>query len=108
MDLSVLLKHRSGAVAVAGVVAVAACGCGGAAASQSQGASQATSQTRSAWADKANAICRSALPDGSHELVDHLDAAHIEQHGMAIVAAGSRLDALGGPRQARAPGRTPA
>ena len=83
-------------------MAAGACDCGTSTGSQSGQSSQATPQTKAVWADRANSICRAALPDSSHELVNHLDAAHIRQHGMAIVAAGSRLDALGAPSGANA------
>ena len=103
MDLSVVSKSRSPALALTAVVAMAACGCGSAAsAAPSRESSQATSGPASGWAHRANAICRAALPDSSHELVNHLDAAHIRQHGMSIVVAGSRLDTLGAPSDAAA------
>ena len=54
-----------------------AAGCGGAGdtASASQPASTTAGASVSApeWADRANGICEAALPDQSHELVDHLD-----------------------------------
>jgi len=103
MDLSVLSKSRSPALALTAVVAMVGCGCGGpASAAPSRESSQATSEPASEWVDRANAICRAALPDSSHELVSHLDAAHIRQHGMSIVVAGSRLNALGAPSAAAA------
>jgi len=49
------------------------------------------------WAQRASTICENALPDDSHQLVNHFDARHIKRHGMAIVDAGSKLDALGAP-----------
>jgi hypothetical protein len=89
------LARRSSLAAVFGA-ALAASGCGGPAAGHTAGAS------RGDWAHHANAICRAALPDSTHELVRHLDAAHIERHGRSIVAAGSKLDALGAPPDADA------
>jgi hypothetical protein len=81
-------------------------GCGGAARAESS-PSSAPKQTTvtqeqsttddSGWADKANAICRRALPDGSHVLIDKLDAPHVKRHGFAIIAAGSQLETLGPP-----------
>ena len=103
MDLSVLSKSRSPALALTAVVAMAGCGGGSSASTApSRDSSHATSEPAPEWADRANAICRAALPDSSHELVNHLDAAHIRQHGMSIVVAGSRLDALGAPSAAAA------
>jgi len=103
MDLNVLSKRRSPALALTAVVAMAGCGGGSSASTApSRDSSHARSEPAPAWADRANAICRAALPDSSHELVNHLDAAHIRQHGMSIVVAGSRLDALGAPSAAAA------
>jgi hypothetical protein len=53
--------------------------------------------SRSQWASRANAICRAALPDASHELINHLDEQHVRAHGMAVVRVGSGLDDLGPP-----------
>ena len=61
------------------------------------GCGDSNGHSRAEWTTRANAICRAALPDGTHELVRHLDAAHVRQHGMSVVAAGSKLDALGAP-----------
>lgn len=81
-------------------------GCGGAARAESSPPSgpqqttvkqQSTTTEDSGWADEANAICRRALPDGSHVLIDNLDAPHVKRHGFAIVAAGSQLETLGPP-----------
>jgi hypothetical protein len=88
-------------MALAGILA-AGCGANGKASSASTARTADVVATSSAsspsqWADHASAICENALSDDSHELVNHLDARHIKQHGMAIVAAGSRLDALGVP-----------
>ena len=93
MDLSAFLKNRYLGTAVAGAACLAACGCGGSAVSQS-------GHSTSDWVDRANQICRSALPDSSHELVNHFDVAHIKRHGMAVIEAGSNLDALGAPSAA--------
>jgi hypothetical protein len=90
------------ALLLAGLVVA---GCGGAAKAESSppsGPKQTTVTQQpttddSGWADKANAICRRALPDGSHVLVDELDAPHVKQHGFAIIAAGSQLETLGPP-----------
>ena len=80
-------------------------GCGGAARAESNTPSgpaqttvtqQATTDD-SGWAGKANAICRRALPDGSHVLINNLDAPHVKRHGFAIIAAGSQLETLGPP-----------
>jgi hypothetical protein len=65
-------------------------------------ATQASSSTTGAaatsdWVRQADAICSKALPDDSHSMVDHFDAAHVRRHGMAIVAAVSELDKLGPP-----------
>jgi hypothetical protein len=96
MDVKVFSKARYVALAIVGATSLAVCGCGGSAASQSH-ESTSSSPTRSDWVDRANEICRTALPDGSHELVNHLDIAHIKRHGMAVVTAGASLDALGPP-----------
>jgi uncharacterized protein YceK len=80
-------------------------GCGGAASAESSPPSgpkqttvtQQSTTDDSGWADKANAICRRALPDGSHVLIDNLDAPHVKRHGFAIIAAGSQLEKLGPP-----------
>lgn len=100
--------HRtSSRTAAASLVAVActfAAGCGGT--RQASPASAATTADvkasssgsgSSSWADRAATICENALADDTHELVNHFDAHHIRQHGMAIVDAGSKLDALGVP-----------
>jgi hypothetical protein len=100
VNLSAFLKNRYLGTAVAGAACLAACGCGGSAASRSGHSSPAsvtTPQATSDWVDRANQICRSALPDSSHELVNHFDVAHIKHHGMAVIEAGSNLDALGAP-----------
>jgi hypothetical protein len=84
---------------------LAVAGCGGAAGARSSATSGgphtvATQQSRTddaGWAAKANAICRRALPDGSHALIDQLDVSHVKHHGLAIVAAGSQLETLGPP-----------
>jgi hypothetical protein len=44
-----------------------------------------------------DAICRQALPVGSHVLINELDAPHVKRHGFAIIAAGSQLETLGPP-----------
>ncbi|HEX3330771.1 MAG TPA: hypothetical protein VHS27_12680 [Gaiellales bacterium] len=49
------------------------------------------------WAQRASTICEHALPDDSHQLVNHFDPRHIRRHGEAIIDAGSKLDALGVP-----------
>jgi hypothetical protein len=78
-----------------------AAGCGGAGdtASAVQPASTTAGSSVSApeWAGRANGICETALADDRHELVNHLDAKHVKEHGMSVVAAGSQLDALGPP-----------
>ena len=63
------------------------------------GAPAARTSTISAatWAHRADTICSGALADDSHQLVNHFDLPHIRAHGMAIVLAGSQLDALGAP-----------
>jgi hypothetical protein len=83
-------------------------GCGGAARAESSAPSgpkqttvtQQPTSDDSGWADKANAICRRALPDGSHELINNLDAPHVKRHGFAIIAAGSQLETLGPAQEA--------
>jgi hypothetical protein len=100
--------HRTSSPVVSAALVALTCafatGCGGA--GQAPSASTHTTDTVSAsstdsgssgWAKRASTICTEALADDSHELVNHLDARHIKQHGMAIVAAGSKLDALGAP-----------
>src|SRR6185437_11435293 len=100
--------HRTSSPVVSAALVALTCafatGCGGA--GQAPSASTHTTDTVSAsstdsgssgWARRASTICTEALADDSHELVNHLDARHIKQHGMAIVAAGSKLDALGAP-----------
>jgi hypothetical protein len=103
-----LTMHRTHSrIAAAAVVALAgafAAGCGQA--GQPSPASAYTAEPVSAsspgsansdWAQRASTICENALPDDSHQLVNHFDARHIKRHGMAIVDAGSKLDALGAP-----------
>ena len=75
------------AAVAAGCLVGSACG----------GAARAGTTPPAKWARQANEICARALPDDSHEMVDHLDSAHIKLHGMAIVMAGSALDELGPP-----------
>jgi hypothetical protein len=97
---------RFAAPALVALVWLAA-GCGSAGSTASAG-SQSTSTTAGSsapapdWSVRANDICDTALADDSHELVNHLDARHVKQHGMAVVSAGSRLDALGPPAGADA------
>jgi hypothetical protein len=80
-----------------------AAGCGSAGDTASAGlhpastAAAGSSVSAPEWAHRANGICETALADDSHELVNHLDATHVKQHGMSIVMAGSQLDALGPP-----------
>lgn len=95
---------RIAAAALVALVCTVASGCGGtgqaapAAAHKTDDVSASSSRRGdAAWAERASAICENALADDNHELVDHLDARHIRRHGMAIVAAGSKLDALGAP-----------
>jgi hypothetical protein len=82
----------------------AGCGSAGSGASAVQPASTTAGSSVSApeWADRANGICETALADDRHELVDHLDAKHVKEHGMSVVTAGSQLDALGPPAGADA------
>ena len=87
---------------IAGLVVT---GCGGAARAGSSPRSgpqqtvvtQRSTTDDSGWADRANAICRRALPDGSHILINKLDTPHVKRRGFAIIAAGSRLEMLGPP-----------
>jgi hypothetical protein len=100
--------HRTSAPFVSAALVALACalaaGCGGAgqatpASAQNAAGVPASSpgSGSSGWAKRASTICEHALADDSHELVKHFDARHIKQHGVAIVAAGSQLDALGAP-----------
>jgi hypothetical protein len=97
----------AGVLLIAIAAGLGAPACGGSAGAGSSVGSPPTSTTAavsqpsqtadSGWASSANAICRQALPDGSHVLVDHLDPAHVRQHGFAIISAGMRLQKLGPP-----------
>ena len=98
-----LFRTVHGGAAPLAVIAVTRClaaGCGGTETSTS--ALSAATDARPDWADRANAICVHALPDAGHEMVRHLDSRHVKQHGMSIVDAGSKLDALGAPTGADA------
>jgi hypothetical protein len=89
------LRHPLSLTLALGVAALgAACGSTGSSATSAAHTSTVSAAT---WAHRANTICTSALGDDSHQLVDHLDVPHVKAHGMAIVLAGSQLDALGAP-----------
>lgn len=97
-------SSRIATAALAALACALAAGCGRtgqatpASARTTAAASASSSGSGSSgWAQRASTICEHALADDSHELVNHFDARHIKQHGMAIVDAGSRLDALGAP-----------
>lgn len=97
-------SRRSATAALVAVACALAVGCGGtgqatpASATKTGDLAVVSSDSRSSgWAKRASIICENALADDTHELVNHLDARHIKQHGMAIVDAGSKLDALGVP-----------
>lgn len=97
-------RHRT-AITLAALAAGCLLGtaCGGAAQAGTgdraagSGGSSTTTTSRAQWARQADQICTKALPDDGHEMVNHLDEAHIKRHGMAIVMAGSALEALGPP-----------
>ena len=91
------LRHPISVTLALGVTALgAACGSTGSSATSAPTAHTSTVSTAT-WAHRANTICTSALSDDSHQLVGHLDVPHVKAHGMAIVLAGSQLDALGAP-----------
>jgi hypothetical protein len=102
-------RHRT-AITLAALAAGCLLGtaCGGAAQAgtgdRAAGSDRSITSTRSRaqWSRQANQICTRALPDDGHEMVNHLDEAHIKRHGMAIVMAGSALEALGPPAGADA------
>lgn len=77
-------------------------GSSGAIAATQSGPSTTGTATTADWVRQADDICSKALPDDSHAMVDHFDAAHVRRHGMAIVVAGSELDELGPPPGASA------
>jgi hypothetical protein len=83
-----------------GLGALTVTGCGSAAATHADvpaSAGGGSTSRPATWASRASAICRDALGDSSHELVNHLDEQHVRAHGMAVVRAGSALDHLGPP-----------
>jgi len=95
-------RIAAAALVALGCTFAAGCGAAGQAAPASAHKTDAVSAASSGsagsgWAQRASTICENALPDDSHELVNHFDARHIRQHGMAIIDAGSKLDALGVP-----------
>jgi hypothetical protein len=85
-------------ISIALMIGVTALGaaCGGTGASAAPAAHTST-LSAATGARRADVICTSALADDSHTLVDHLDAPHVKAHGMAILLAGSQLDAMGAP-----------
>jgi hypothetical protein len=100
--------HRTSASIATAALVVLSCtfasGCGGTGQATPASAhrtddvpASSSAPAATAWARRASRICQNALADGNHTLVDHFDARHVRQHGMAVVAAGSKLDALGAP-----------
>jgi hypothetical protein len=95
-------RTTAAALVALGCTFAAGCGAAGQAAPAPEHESDAVPGSSSGsrtsdWAKRASTICEHALPDDSHELVNHFDARHIKQHGMAVIDAGSQLDALGVP-----------
>jgi hypothetical protein len=95
-------RITAAALVALGCTFAAGCGTAGQAAPASAHKSDAvpaasSGSGTSGWAERASTICENALPDDTHELVNHFDARHIKQHGMAVIDAGSKLDALGVP-----------